>query len=253
MQALLDIPGTMRQDNCAQPCEPAHELDAILLPLTTGTGLQGACCRFEPSLQQVDALLKVGISRPVTLETAACRRQAEHLAGRWCAHTALDKLGVPAQHIPIGGGRAPLWPDGAVGAISHSASFAMALVGRSDGYRGIGLDMEAIQSISRADLLREHVLDSTEITGSQHSGLSFAEWFTVAFSAKESLFKALYPIAKHCFYFLDAHIDALDVVCGYFSMTLKRDLFPHYVEGDSFHGRFALSPAWVVTTLTVQH
>jgi 4'-phosphopantetheinyl transferase EntD len=44
----------------------------------------------------------------------------------------MDALGLPERPIPMGRDRAPVWPEGVVGSISHSDAFCLAAVARSD-------------------------------------------------------------------------------------------------------------------------
>ena len=71
------------------------------------------------------------------------KRRQEFRAGRCCARRALAELGVEACAIPSGPDRAPDWPDGIVGSISHCEDHAVAVVARQDACRGIGVDLEA--------------------------------------------------------------------------------------------------------------
>ena len=64
------------------------------------------------------------------------KRQAEFAAGRRAARAALTTLGHPAQAIPVGDRRAPIWPQGTVGAITHDqghADHASRIVNMLDG------------------------------------------------------------------------------------------------------------------------
>src|SRR5277367_2552834 len=73
-----------------------------------------------------------GISLPRELDRAVRARRTEFLAGRACARSALRKLadGRADDAIPIGPDRAPVWPAGIVGAITHAHGFAAAAVAR---------------------------------------------------------------------------------------------------------------------------
>src|SRR5207244_6786257 len=63
--------------------------------------------------------------------------------GRAAAREALARLGhVGDEPIGRGAGGEPLWPEGIVGAISHSGELAVAVVGRRTDFAGIGIDLE---------------------------------------------------------------------------------------------------------------
>ncbi|TLJ10833.1 enterobactin synthase subunit EntD [Escherichia sp. E3659] len=119
------------------------------------------------------------------LQHAGRKRKAEHLAGRIAAVYALreyDYKCVPA----IGELRQPVWPAGLYGSISHCGTTALAVVSRQP----IGIDIEEIFSAQTAAELTDNIITHTEheiITGCD---LPFPMALTLAFSAKESAFKA---------------------------------------------------------------
>ncbi|RZN50400.1 enterobactin synthase subunit EntD [Escherichia sp. E10V10] len=119
------------------------------------------------------------------LQNAGRKRKAEHLAGRIAAVYALREYGykcVPA----IGELRQPVWPAEVYGSISHCGTTALAVVSRQP----IGIDIEEIFSAQTAAELTDNIITHTEheiITGCD---LPFPMALTLAFSAKESAFKA---------------------------------------------------------------
>ncbi len=117
--------------------------------------------RFEPARLDPGDFQRWGIA---PLE-AASKRQAEYLAGRICAHEVLRQAtGTPA--IPtIGEDRAPCWPAGATGSITHGAGFAAAIAARREHWRGLGLDVEKRLTAARADRLVEQILTPREQQG----------------------------------------------------------------------------------------
>nr|Q53636.2 RecName: Full=Enterobactin synthase component D; AltName: Full=4'-phosphopantetheinyl transferase EntD; AltName: Full=Enterochelin synthase D [Salmonella enterica subsp. enterica serovar Austin] len=117
------------------------------------------------------------------LRSAGRKRKAEHLAGRIAAVHALRRWasGVPG----IGDKRQPLWPDDLFGSISHCASTALAVISR----QRVGVDIEKIMSQHTATELAV-IIDSDEPQILQASSLPFPLALTLAFSAKESVYKA---------------------------------------------------------------
>lgn len=120
------------------------------------------------------------------LERAVTKRKAEHLAGRLAAFYALRERGI--EHIPnIGDRRQPLWPEGWHGSISHCAGSALAVVAKTP----VGLDIEEIIDPQQAEEIAPGIINTDERKVLEASGLSFPLALTLAFSAKESLYKAL--------------------------------------------------------------
>ena len=125
------------------------------------------------------------------LSNAGRKRKAEHLAGRIAAAHALPDRTVPG----IGPSGEPLWPEGVSGSITHSGTQAMAVVVRHPDAL-VGIDCEAILPDPEARDIQDGIIDVQEAICLTHSGYPFALALTLAFSAKESLFKALFPQVK---------------------------------------------------------
>ena len=119
------------------------------------------------------------------LQHAGRKRKAEHLAGRIAATYALREYGykcVPA----IGELRQPVWPAEVYGSISHCGATALAVVSRQP----IGVDIEEIFSAQTATELTDNIITPAEHERLADCGLAFSLALTLAFSAKESAFKA---------------------------------------------------------------
>ncbi len=157
------------------------------------------------------------------LTAGARKRKAEHLAGRIAAIHALREYGIKT--VPgIGEQRQPLWPHGLFGSISHSATTALAVVSRHP----VGLDIEAIFSPQVAADLTNSIIDNTERQVLLHASLPFPLALTLAFSAKESLYKAFSAQATGLPGFASANITALTPT----QITLQiRPLFSQSLAG----------------------
>ncbi|MDE9616945.1 enterobactin synthase subunit EntD [Citrobacter portucalensis] len=119
------------------------------------------------------------------LQSCGRKRKAEHLAGRIAAVHALREYGIKT--VPgIGVQRQPLWPQKLFGSISHSGTIALAAVSTHP----IGLDIEAIFTRQMASELISSIVTNTEKEWLANSGLPLEQALTLAFSAKESAFKA---------------------------------------------------------------
>ena len=139
------------------------------------------------------------------LANAGRKRKAEHLAGRIAAAHALPDHAVPG----IGPSGEPLWPDGVSGSITHSGTQAMAVVVRHPTAL-VGIDCEAILAERDAREIQDGIINAQEAMCLTRSGYPFALALTLAFSAKESLFKALFPQVRTYMGFDCARVTALD-------------------------------------------
>lgn len=126
---------------------------------------------------------------------AVRRRQREFAAGRASARLALGRLGVPEAAIRTGPDRAPIWPTGYVGSITHCEGFCCAAVADADEVASIGIDAEDEGSLTAA--MARIILTPDEIT--RFAALPnppSSSWGKLAFSAKEAVYKCYYPLAK---------------------------------------------------------
>ncbi|MCX5573594.1 enterobactin synthase subunit EntD [Enterobacter sp. E-TC7] len=139
------------------------------------------------------------------LADAGRKRKADHLAGRIAAMHALNERTIPA----IGPSGEPLWPEGVSGSITHSGTQAMAVVVR-DRHALIGIDCESILPENEAREIKGGIIDAQEERVLSHAGYPFALALTLAFSAKESLFKALFPLVQAYMGFDSARVTLLD-------------------------------------------
>ncbi|WP_330985734.1 MULTISPECIES: enterobactin synthase subunit EntD [Enterobacterales] len=122
----------------------------------------------------------------VKLAHSGRKRKAEHLAGRLAAFYALREQGI--RHIAdIGEQRQPLWPEDWFGSISHCGNTALAVVSQSV----VGLDIEEIFTPALCTEIASSIINLAEEQILQTRDLPFPLALTLAFSAKESLFKAL--------------------------------------------------------------
>ena len=135
------------------------------------------------------------------------KRRREFATGRACAHAALAQLGLPTTPLTSTARGEPQWPAGAVGSITHTDGYCACAVARATDLLTLGIDAEPhaplppgvpIQSISCAD-----ELSGLERLGRGAPGVRVDR---LLFSAKESVFKAWYPLTKRELDFDDAMV-----------------------------------------------
>ncbi len=135
-------------------------------------------------------------------QAVAARRMLFAL-GRAAARDALLELGIGDFGIQRGPGGEPLWPNGFVGAISHAPDVAIAVVGRASDYAGLGIDVEEPSRGPTARAARLVCRPSEMAWVDPESG---TQRLTMLFSAKEAVFKALFPIEHVWLGFADAEL-----------------------------------------------
>lgn len=127
---------------------------------------------------------------------AVAGRRAEFAAGRAAARRALEALGHERVAIPMAEDRAPVWPEGVVGSLSHSATACIAVVARADRYKSLGVDIEPYDPLPE-DIVHE-IGREDEIAGIGPDRRLAARQL---FSAKEAAYKAQYPLTRTLFGF----------------------------------------------------
>jgi hypothetical protein len=135
------------------------------------------------------------------------------------ARRLLMRLGFNDAPLVAGPDRAPMWPAGAVGSISHAGGWCVAAVARAEDVRALGIDIELDTPLDE---------DAAELVLTPRE----QAWLTAApplergslakraFCAKEALYKCQYPLTG-------ARLDFGDV-----ELTVARD-------GSGFDARIA--------------
>jgi len=207
--------------------------------------------RFNPAELTPHDFLHCAIEAPASIQRSVIKRQAEFLAGRLCARSALEQLGV-ANYVPIiGDDRAPVWPQGLCGSITHGAGWAGAVVAHQANYRGLGLDMESIMPNVRARRLQAEILTAEELSRldqlpAERIGLAV----TLTFSLKESLFKALYPLVLRRFYFEHAEVMFWSEH-GHARLRLLTDLSEEWHQGTELDAQFCVSDGHLLSLIAI--
>ena len=186
---------------------------------------------------------------PDAIRQAVTKRQAEYLAGRYCAKLALAELGILTTSIPSGLHRNPLWPPTIKGSITHTATTAFAATGLASHFDYIGIDSEYLLSLPVAREISPTIITDAEQQELQLWPMSFEQAVTLVFSAKESLFKALYPMVGDYFDFTAAEIVGLANNEQGFAMRLTRPLGPELHSGMLFEGYFRFTKQDVLTVI----
>jgi len=170
----------------------ADEPHPLLLANPLATGLAIRALRLNSRDYADEDFVRHGVALPPTLHHAAPARRREFLAGRRCAQAALASLGLDSAELPIGADGAPCWPPGFSGSISHSATWAVAVVSGAEPSR-LGVDCEGIIDADAFRDMVDHVAAASELASAERVLGDRRLAMTLVFSAKESAYKALPP------------------------------------------------------------
>jgi enterobactin synthetase component D / holo-[acyl-carrier protein] synthase len=185
------------------------------------------------------------------ISRAVEKRRREFRTVRHCARLALRDLGLPPAAVLTGEHREPLWPPGVVGSMTHCSGYRAAAVARGRDLLTVGIDAEPHQplppDVLTAIALADEQVQITELTAAH----SASYWDRILFCAKETVYKAWFPLTRRWLGFHDAAV-TIDPVDGSFSARL---LVPGpRISGQAlteFEGRWLISDSLVVTAIAI--
>ena len=181
----------------------AHAIETAAEPLTMSRDLAYGIVSAEDA-----DLCTLDKDEYRVLSNRACgSKRASWISGREAARLATSKLGVRSAAILRGDGGEPLWPVEITGSITHCHPWSVAVVARQEKRSlSIGVDLESSDRMRRADpksLLRL-ICTGREMEWVRNGDL--AARLTMIFSAKEALYKALYPLCKRYIDFTEVEL-----------------------------------------------
>lgn len=156
---------------------------------------------------------ETGPRDPDTPSGAVEARAREFAAGRRAARAAAVRAGLTLDRLPMGMDRAPVWPAGVTGSISHSDRLCLAVVGPAD-WGTLGLDLEPGAGLDPA--LHKTILRPEE------RGIGEEEALAV-FAVKEAAWKAQSPVTGRLFGFDGMRVE---LGPGWFRAILTADQPP---------------------------
>ena len=178
------------------------------------------------------------------LARANVTRGREFAAGRTLARRALRELGFPDAPLLAGPDRAPAWPAGAVGSISHTADYCVVVVARNPPYRSLGVDAEPDTPLEAE--LWPQICTPTEL-----------EWLAaqpaarrgllchVLFAIKESVYKYQAPISGTMLEFRDVEVEFDGAAPGFRAVILRPGV-PGFPAGTVVLGRTRIADGLIL-------
>ena len=179
------------------------------------------------------------------------KRRREFVTSRACARDALAQLDHPRQAIPAGPKGEPLWPTGIVGSITHCDGYRACAVARAVDLVTLGVDAEPNRPLPPGLLPDIALPEERELLRDLTRRSPGTHWDRLLFSAKESIYKAWFPLAERWLGFEDAVV-SIDLQRGRFSAHL---LVPgplvDGVELRRFDGRWLATDGLVMAAIAL--
>ena len=197
------------------------------------------------------AACRIGAAPPplppeaAAVAAAVPARQAEFAAGRAAVRAALAALGLPAVAVPVTETRAPAWPRGIVGSITHSDGLALAVLAPARQSAGLGLDAEPdapfpedlVDSVTRPEERRWLATQPEPLNAARQ-----------IFVAKEAAYKCQFPASHAVIGF-----DALRIGFGRDGGVQAEFMIPvpPFSRGDRLSGRMGRGAGLVLAGFTL--
>ena len=158
--------------------------------------------------------------------------------------------GIFTGPAPAGAARAPCWPRGLAGSITHAAEHcAAAIVRIVDGYRAIGLDLQPALPLPPEFV--DTVCLPAELAWLH--GQPRADRAVLAraiFSAKECAHKVQYPLSRQMLEFHELHL-ALNMERARFIATFLRDC-PPFAMGEGIAGHVGIDRGQIACAVALR-
>lgn len=209
-----------------------------------------AATRSAELFQDPDEPIVLFPEEEEAVSRAVAKRRTEFSSARLCARRALAAMGhAPVPLVP-GERGAPGWPAGIVGSMTHCAGYRAAVVANDTEITTIGVDAEpsdglpdgvfdAIARPEEHDPVKRLIANAPDV-----------HWDRLLFSAKESVYKAWFPLTRRWLGFEDASLELAED--GTFTARLLVD--PPEVNGaplTSFEGQWFSKNGLIVTAIAL--
>lgn len=222
-----------------------REIEPIILPDAPHVALLR--CRFDLAAYDDGLFSQYQVTFPNAIRASVLKRRAEYFAGRFLCRQLLLHRGLAPQ-VEYGRHHQPLWPQGWIGSITHNDDVALVALTEEIYGRLLGIDLESWMSPELAAETKDLVVLPGELASLGSDWLP-ERLLTLVFSAKESLFKALYPTVREYFGFDSAELVHLDDMGRRFVISLRRTLARDWIAGKMIEGRWLLLPGQILTVI----
>lgn len=160
--------------------------------LTPTEHVQWVFCEFDTKKFHESLFLDNNIPLKKDIINSVVQRKGEYLAGRIASRLTQYLLGLSPEPVGTGQHRNPMWPTNTLGSITHANSYAIVAMALAQNFHRIGIDYEPWIDVSTIKFVIDIIMCDREKTKIEIDSRTPRKDITIIFSAKESLFKALY-------------------------------------------------------------
>ncbi|GHD09564.1 4'-phosphopantetheinyl transferase [Streptomyces finlayi] len=210
------------------------------------------------SREGADDLAELFPEEEPVVASAVVKRRHEFAAVRSCARRAMEKLGHAPQPVLPGERGAPRWPDGLLGSMTHCDGYRAAALARTADLASLGIDAEPHGPLPDKILPAVSLPAERDRLAALAAGRPGVPWDRLLFSAKESVYKAWFPLTGTWLDFEEADIELRpDPGAADRGSLRARLLVPGPVVGGrrlgQFEGRWTVREGLVLTAVVVPH
>jgi len=179
------------------------------------------------------------------------KRRREFTTARACARAALSQLGLPAAAITSGERGEPRWPAGVVGSITHCDGYRACAIARSTEMATIGIDAEPHGALPEGVLGEIATAQELCWLRERRREMPNVHWDRLLFSAKESVYKAWFPLVRRWLGFEDAVLEVDAHAQTFTARLLVRGPLAAGERLTSFSGRWLIEDGLVLTAIAL--
>jgi 4'-phosphopantetheinyl transferase EntD len=190
------------------------------------------------------------------ISRAVEKRRREFRTVRLCARRALRELGLPPVAVLPGEHREPVWPPGVVGSMTHCTGYRAAAVAHSRDLVTVGIDAEPHEPLPMGVIegiaLDEELGRLVKLVAAKGAVC----WDRVLFCAKETVYKAWFPLTHRWLGFQEANVTICPPTIGHTDGTFSARLLATgpMIAGEQltgFDGRWLIRDGLVITAIAV--
>lgn len=203
---------------------------------------------ISPPFASVDELLP---QERFIVEGAMEKRQREFATARVIAHQLFADFGIYRYPLLNDDDRVPIWPTNLIGSISHCNDCCLvAVLRKNNGSINIGVDVEPDDPLDAnlwPGIATGHELRWIKSQNNFNSG----RLAHLLFSAKEAVYKCIFPITRKFIEFHDVEIEC-DLNTDVFYATIHDLEVTEIVGSATLSGRFQRTNGFIFTSCSLR-